>query len=198
VTTSTSMCASGAVCLLVVASCSGSGGVAPPPEPRVSTAATTVGPPAAGDTQPSTQAAIQDIQKRYADIRSRLQSFRKVEREVSGLSTEGGMLEAFFDGDALRLVRSTFYGETGRADREFYYDDSARPFFVFERESQHEGPIGGVARTRELRYYFHEGRLIRLVDGERPVSADNDANYASRVKTQLDLSDQLLEIARRP
>lgn len=179
-------------------SCSDSGGVAPPPQPPTSTAAATVEPPDTDETQRSTQAAIQDIRKRYADIRSRLQSFRKTEREVSGLSTEGGTMEAFFDGNALRLVKATFYGETGRSDREFYYDDSGRPFFVLERESRYEDPpVGAVARAREYRYYFQEGRLIRLLDGERPVPAD-DPNFVARVKAQLELSDQLLKIARRP
>jgi hypothetical protein len=199
VTTSNSTRTSAAACLLIVASCSGSGGGAPRPERRVSTSAGTVVPLPTVDTQParqSTQAAIQDIQKRYADIRTRLQSFREVDREVSGLSTEGGTLKAFFDGGTLRLVKATFYGETGRVDREFYYDDRGSPFFAFEKESQYETPLTAVARAREYRYYFHEGRLIRLIDGERQISSE-DSSYAARVKAQLALSSRLADIARR-
>ncbi len=140
---------------------------------------------------------MQDIRNRYADVRRRLSSFREVERDLAGLSTEGGTLQAFFDGQALKLAQATFYGETGRADLEFYYDENGRPFFVLEVENRYEAPFGATAGKQEYRYYFYDGQLIRLLAGDRQVSPD-DAAYAARVKNVLDLSRRLLDVARQP
>lgn len=155
--------------------------VAPTPTPTKSVSATD---------------AIQDIRNRYAEVGRRLQSFRRVERDASGLSTEGGELKAFFDGDALKLVTATLYGETGRAAQEVYYDEGDRPFFVFRRETSYDKPFGNVASEREHRFYFREGRMIRWLDGKREVPT-HDARYAERQQEILELSRTLAEIARR-
>ena len=107
------------------------------------------------------------------------------------------MLQAFFDGPALKLVRATFYGETGRTEREFYYEDSGRPFFVLDVESRYDAPLGATAGKQEYRYYFHDGRLIRLLAGDRQLSTD-DPTYAAREKNTLDLSRRLWDAARQP
>jgi hypothetical protein len=178
---------------LLVASCSRQ--VAPAQERASATASTSQ--PAAAPQRVPTETAIQDIRNRYADVRRRLSSFREVKRDVAGLSTQGSMLQAFFDGQALKLVRVTFYGETGRTDREFYYEESGRPFFVLEVESRYDAPLGATAGKQEYRYYFYDGRLVRLLAGDRQVSADDPA-YAAREKNTFDLSRRLWDVARQP
>jgi hypothetical protein len=163
-------------CLLSLAACRGRGGDAP---------------------QSSAEATPQAIEARRTDIANRRQSFKRVERDLSDFSTQGGMLNAFLEGDRLRLIEATLYGETGQSRRDFYYDDSGRLFFVLETESRYEKPFGPVARTHEYRYYFHEGRLIRLVDEGREVSGA-DVQYASRVKMVIQLSEELSKVARQP
>ena len=153
--------------------------------------------PSAPAVQIPSEKAIEGIRTRYADVRGRLSSFREITRDLSGLSTEGGMLHAYFDGQALKLVRATFYGETGQTNREFYYDEDGRAFFVLEIESRYDVPLGATAGTQERRYYFDAGRLIRLLAGNQQVSP-GDAAYASREKSVLDLSRQLWEAARQP
>jgi hypothetical protein len=148
-------------------------------------------------TQVTADAAIRGIRDRYEDVRRRLSSFREVKRDVTGLSTQGGTLQAFFDGQALELVQATFYGESGRTDREFYYDESGRPFFVLEVESRYDTPLGATASKQEYRYYFSDGRLIRLLVGDRQVSSD-DAAQAARVKNVRDLSLRVRDVVRQP
>lgn len=105
------------------------------------------------------------------------------------------MLHAYFDGRVLKLVRATFYGETGQTNREFYYDEDGRAFFVLEIESRYDVPLGATAGTQERRYYFDAGRLIRLLEGDQAVSPDDPA-YALREKNVLGLSRQLWDVAR--
>jgi hypothetical protein len=142
----------------------------------------------------TTPIEVQEIEARAAAIRSRSQSVRAVERDLSGFSAEGGTLNAFYDEGILTLVKATFYGETARSDQEFYYEDGRRPFLVVEYESQYEAPFGTVAGTREHRYYVREGRLIGAVADKRPVPAD-DAASAARATTLLKLSERLIEVA---
>lgn len=185
-----------AACLLV-ASCSREAN--PPQERTPGTDAITAAQatPSASPPQIPTESAIASIRTRYADVRRRLSSFREVTRDLAGLSTQGGMLQAYFDGQVLKLVRATFYGETGRTNREFYYDDDGRVFFVLEIDSRYDAPLGATAGTQERRYYFDGGRLIRLLAGDQPVSPD-DAAYGLRERNALDLSRQLWDVARRP
>jgi hypothetical protein len=172
---------------------------APPQERAAATdSISPASPPAAtAATQVSPDTAIQEIRSRYADLRRRRSSFREIKRDLTGLSTEGGMLQAFMDGEALTILEATFYGETGRAHREFYYDASGRPFFVVEVETGYEAPFGATGGRQEYRYYFYDGRLIRLLAGDRQVSPD-EAAYAARVKNVLDWSRRLGDVTRRP
>jgi len=153
--------------------------------------------PAVSLTQTPPETAIQDIRNHYAEVRRRLSSMREVKRDLTGLSTEGGTLQAFFDGQALTMAQATFYGETGRTDREFYYDERGRLFFILEVESRYELPLGATAGKEEYRYYFYEERLIRLLAGDRPVSQDDTA-YAARAKNVLDLSRRIRDVAHQP
>jgi len=171
---------------------------APPEERAPATEAIAPAPaqPPVSSPQVAPPTAIDEIRTRYQDVNRRRSSLREVTRDLTGSSTEGGMLHAFFDGDSLTLAQATFYGETGRADREFYYDASGRPYFVLEVESRYEAPFGATAGKQEYRYYFYDGRLIRLLAGDQQVPPD-DAAYAARVNNVLDLSRQLSDAARR-
>jgi len=186
-----------AVACLLVASCSRQ--AAAPREGAAATEPIAPAPasPAVSLTRTPPETAIQDIRNHYAEVRRRLSSLREVKRDLTGLSTEGGTLQAFFDGQALTMAQATFYGETGRTDREFYYDERGRPFFVLEVESRYEVPIGATAGNEEYRYYFYDGRLIRLLAGDRPVSQDDSA-YAARAMNVLDLSRRIGDVAHQP
>ena len=146
-------------------------------------------------SQSPADAAVQAIDERYAEATRRRGSLRLVERDLGGLSTEGGTLKAYFDGNALRLADAILYGETGRADWTFYYDDVGRPSLVHERDSRYDKPFGEIAQTREHRYYFQEGAVIQVTDDGRQVAPDA-AEPASRVKQALELSRQLATAAR--
>jgi hypothetical protein len=180
-------------------SCSGDGpdrgGRGQPASTALESAATTAAANPA-PTQAATEAAIQSIKEQYAAIQGRIPSLRRVKRDVSGFSTEGGTMTAFFDGNILRLVQATSYGETGRSFLAIYYGDGGLPFFVLERESRYDEPLSGRETSREYRSYFHEGRLIRLLDGEQQVPV-SDAQHAARARQVMELSSRLADEARK-
>lgn len=74
---------------------------------------------------------------------------------VFGLSTEGAFLEAAYSDSALRRLRATYYGETGRAAETFYYD-AAGLAVVHRVDVRYTTPLSGqvadsTVRVLELR-----------------------------------------------
>jgi hypothetical protein len=123
---------------------------------------------------------IQDIQKKCASIDA-IKSYRKIERDIDGKSTEGGALVYYLQDGIIRKIVETLYFESGKNIDEYYFwKDSL--IFVFNKKLYYDLPInvapeeeiGKVGKTEENRYYFHNGNLIRWLDkNSRLVSADN-------------------------
>jgi hypothetical protein len=108
--------------------------------------------------------AVQSIRKQYAAINQRGARYRKVRKELSGFSAEGGRLMAYLDGTTIVKITASYYGETGKADEEYYYQDG-KLIFVYRKESTYSRPMSGkVIRTSENRFYFQNDQLIKWLD----------------------------------
>lgn len=146
---------------------------------------------------------VQAIRVRYAQVNADAAHGRKVQRDLMGLSTEGGTLTGWFCGPDLCKMAATFYGETGRATEE-YSLWHGRLFFVLRAETRYSHPIGsgspppGATRRTEQRFYFDGGRLIRWVDGQtpRPVTSPEARKRAREL--QASATDFALRLRARP
>lgn len=145
---------------------------------------------------PQTEDAITSIRRHYAQINRNAPKYRKVKKELSGFSTEGGELVAYFDGPAIMKIAATFYGETGRASEDYYYRDG-KLIFALRTDSRYNKPLSGkVVRTTMNRYYFSNDKLIRWIDENgKPVATDSSAFQIGQ-KEYLDSSRQFTEGAR--
>jgi hypothetical protein len=145
---------------------------------------------------PGGEAAISAIRRRYAAINRGLSKFRMVKRELSGFSTEGGELVAYFDGPTVVKVAATHFGETGRSFEEFYYWDG-KLIFVFHRRETYDEPMSGkVSKTAEERFYFDDGRLIRWLDPRGRAVAPDSGEYREAQARHLESSERFVEGAR--
>jgi len=79
------------------------------------------------------QDPIESIREHYATINRKLASYRKVKKDLTGFSAEGGELIAYFHGPTIMKIGATFFGETGKSTEEYYYWDG-KLIFVFRRE----------------------------------------------------------------
>src|SRR5450759_5169055 len=70
---------------------------------------------------PQSEDPIASIRQHYAQINRSASKYKKVKKELSGFSTEGGQLVAYFDGPSIMKIAATFYGESGKASEEYYY-----------------------------------------------------------------------------
>lgn len=139
---------------------------------------------------------ILSIRRRYATINKSLAKYRVVKKELSGFSTEGGELVAYFDGPAIVKIAATYHGETGRAFEEFYYWNE-KLIFVFRRRDTYDRPLSGkVVKTRENRFYFSNDELIRWINEDAQHVAPGNSQYAESKTHYLSLSKRFTEGAR--
>ncbi len=135
------------------------------------------------------EAAVRQIRAQFAVINIGLKRDVRISRSMDSLglnsgSTEGGLVEAFFDRSSVRKIVATHLGETGKLVDEFYYWDG-QPFFVFRVYSYYARPYGAVVRTSEERFYFRDGLLIRYLDPHKREMAVADSAVHSRSTAML-------------
>jgi opacity protein-like surface antigen len=139
---------------------------------------------------------IQSIRQSYAAINRKQARYRKVKKELSGFSAEGGVLIAYFDGPNIVKMLATYYGEMGRTNEEFYYRDGTL-IFVLRTELNYNRPLSGKVVSRKLsRFYFNEDKLIRWIDESGKTMPSDSAEYQEQEKDNLDTSKKLNEGAR--
>ncbi|HEV7395082.1 MAG TPA: hypothetical protein VGN86_01120 [Pyrinomonadaceae bacterium] len=140
--------------------------------------------------------SIELIRQRYSDINKKVGRYRKVKKELSGFSAEGGELVAFFQGNGVMKLIATYYGETGRTIEEFYYWEGAL-IFAFRKQLTYDRPLSGkVVRTEAQRFYFENNKLIRWVNQEKKEVSSSDGDFVTNETDYLNTSQTLLTGAR--
>ncbi|MFN8573750.1 MAG: hypothetical protein U0132_16965 [Gemmatimonadaceae bacterium] len=75
------------------------------------------------------------------EVEAALPSLRRDTATVFGLSTEGAFIEADYQGMTLRRLHSEFFGESGRAVENYYFDSGLR--LVLRTEFKYDRPFSG-------------------------------------------------------
>src|SRR5687767_211913 len=138
---------------------------------------------------------ITSIRQQYAAINKRAARYRKVKKELSGYSLEGGELIAYFDGPAVAKIVARHFGESGNTVEEYYYRNG-QLIFVFEKVSRYSRPLSGkVVSTVEHRFYFQDDNLIRWL-GEKGQQVVVSEEYRLKEKVLLENSNDFVSGAR--
>lgn len=149
----------------------------------------------ASANSPQEKDAISAIRRRYAAINKNPAKFRTVKKELSGFSTEGGELTAYFDGAAIVKIAVVNNGETNNFFEEFYYLNE-KLIFVYRKQEIYDEPMAKVVKTKEHRFYFNDGELIRWVNENGRQVAAGSREYTEMRVHYLGLSKLLVEGAR--
>ncbi len=132
---------------------------------------------------------VESIRQHYTQINSKVPSYRKVKKNLSGFSAEGGELVAYFHGPSIMKMVATFYGETGRATEEYYYWNG-KLIFVFHQESRYDKPLSGkVVGKKENRYYFADDKLIRWIDENGKETDPTESAEREYLKSSKEFSE---------
>lgn len=141
-------------------------------------------------------AAIKSIQREYAKINKGLVRYRKVKKELSGFSLEGGALIGYLDGPAVVKIVANHYGEMGRSVEEYYYANG-KLIFIFRRDFDYDKPLSGkVVRRRESRFYFQNDRLFRWINEEGKRVSPDSMEYEQRQNDILETSRKFVDGVR--
>lgn len=145
-----------------------------------------------------TETSIPFIQERYAAINSSIRKYRKVKKELSGFSLEGGELIAYFNGPRIVKITAAYFGETGRAMEEYYYWNE-KLIFVFRRDYTYDEPMSGkVVGTEASRLYFSNDRLTRWIDQNGKARSFGGGDFQAKQQELLETSNRFLKAARSP
>lgn len=132
---------------------------------------------------------VESIRQHYAQINSKVPSYRKVKKELAGFSAEGGELVAYFHGPSIMKMVATYFGETGKATEEYYYWNG-KLIFVFRQESRYDKPLSGkVVSKKENRFYFADDKLIRWIDENGKEVTDTQSAESEHLKSSKELSE---------
>jgi len=146
-------------------------------------------------SSPQTNDPIESIRQHYANINQNVSRYRRVKKNLSGYSAEGGELIAYFHGPSVMKMVATFFGETGRTVEEYYYWNG-QLIFVFQTENRYDKPFGKIVRKIETRFYFKDDKLIRWLDENGKDVASDSAEYAPKQADYLKFSKELVEGAQ--
>jgi hypothetical protein len=140
--------------------------------------------------------AVETIRQHYANINQNVARYRRVKKNLSGFSAEGGELFAYFHGPTVMKMVATFFGETGRTVEEYYFWNG-QLIFVFQTENHYDKPLSGkVVRKTENRFYFKDDKLIRWLDENGKEVAPDSSEYAPKQADYLKMSKQFVEGAK--
>jgi len=107
---------------------------------------------------------INVIKKEFFAINTQLNSFKRIEKTDTIETTEGNKILKYFKGNKLKMLRATYYGETGKLVDEYYFDDN-RLIFYYSVRSQYVAPInvnsnGKIRSKEEARLYLDNSNVL--------------------------------------
>lgn len=140
------------------------------------------------------------VEKRVSQIRAEVAAINKVAAKykkttkiVEDISLEGAEATYYHSAKILKKITAQMYGETYNATGEFYYENG-QLIFAYLKRNQYDTQIGmdtppKVVSSKEQRFYFADGDLIRLLVGKKELKS-GDEKYS-------ELKDRIMSISSK-
>jgi hypothetical protein len=139
---------------------------------------------------------IRTIRRHYSIVNNNLRHYSHTERELTGYSTEGGFLNAYFLGSKPRKVVVQLYGCQSQIQEEYYFWNN-QLFFVLQVQLRYESLASSkIVGREESRYYFSRGRLVRWLNPEKKPLAVTGAKAQRQERVLLEGARQSLKLAQ--
>ena len=127
-------------------------------------AAAARGQTAAAQAPSAEEAAVQAARTLFTTVGRELSTYRRVERKGTGY-LDTVRVVGFYRGKELRKIEIRYFGSDDGVKEELYFD-AGQLVFRFRSAPGSDGTVPGTGPTREDRYYFAGGRMVRWVDAE--------------------------------
>ena len=136
---------------------------------------------------------ISDIKQSYKNIKSNLSKFRKIEKQIDDISSEGSVAEIYFDkANSIRFIKLKSYGELGKSEEEYCFHNG-RLFFLYQAIYSYNAPIYvesqfdyNKSKIEHNRFYFIDGKLAQWIDNKSKIVPKNNPNFIKQEKKILE------------
>ncbi len=134
------------------------------------------------------------IVKEVSKINKNLLTYKKITKDVEGISLEGAEAVYYSSGKNLKKITAKIYGETYNASGEFYYKNEEL-IFAFYKFNRYDTQIGlkkppKVVKREEKRLYFNDGKPVKLLVGKSSVK-QGSKQWENSTTDILDLEKKL-------
>lgn len=119
----------------------------------------------------------------YEDIELRLPALRHANADLHTLKLEGttsvnGVLDAYCEGDSIRLLVADFTNAGARATIRMYFTHDSL-FFVYRHATRRVRARGENSQVRDSRWYFVDNELVRWIEDDTPLAITTDDTQAA-------------------
>lgn len=128
------------------------------------------------------QEAIEEIRAHFKYVNDNQSKFEITKGEVLGESSDGGVIEKYFDNDEIVKISLEYFGESGKLLRD-YYIRKGELLFVFDQNFKYNVPYyidsltaitsgdeewfdPSKTKVEESRFYFFKGEMIRWINAQ--------------------------------
>ncbi len=143
-------------------------------------------------------AIIERVRQQYSAVERESPRFKRVERTLTGYSTDGGGLVAFYNDTALRKIESLLLNRAGRTTQTMYYWNGGLVFVNRMAERFNRPRSGIVASAGKELFFFADGKLVRWVGEDGQLLRVDDAAARAQSAELLRLSRDFAQVAQRP
>jgi hypothetical protein len=138
-------------------------------------------------------ANLSPIRKTVESINKTQSKLAQTTVRLENLSTEGGEAKIFRDKNQIKKIEAQINGETGYSIIELYYKDE-KPIFIYERDFRYDKPFGKVLKITPTRFYFADGRVVKMLVAKREIYAE-DKEYNEMRDRMNSLSKTIFDAA---
>ena len=141
------------------------------------------------------QDPIKEIRKLYYWTQEIRSSLKTQTLEILGESAEGGEYEVYSDSSSVKLVLAKYYGETGKAIYEVYFDQKEL-YFIHLQNYYYKYHVmdpkfrDDSLRLEEHRFYFWNDQMIRWVDPKGEFVDNESQQYIDKALGLRDWVDE--------
>ena len=128
---------------------------------------------------------ILEINRLCEKINTDTSKFTVSQKDIFGLSSEGGYLRTYHEGKNLRKAILTLFGENGQSTEEYYLSDN-KLIYLYESGISYTEPFylkeSKVKSMQTDKYFFKDDKLIRWTDNEGKI-----VNQTSYLEKQIEI-----------
>ena len=119
---------------------------------------------------------ITQIRGEVATINKNAAKYKKVVKNVEGISLEGTEATFYSLSGDLKKATAKIYGEMFRATAEIYYKNNV-PIFIYQKLNKYNKPFNlspKTTRVEQTRVYYVDGQIIKILVGKKEIKSTDE------------------------